>query len=382
MQDVFLTGAGAFLPGEPVANDAMASRLGTIDGFSERVGRLILRQNRIETRHYAIDPEGRILHSGAEMAARAVSAAVAASECALGDLDFLATATTQGDLLVPGHASAVHGALAQASDAIEGIEIASFQSVCASAMMAARGAWLNVRAGEKKAAVAVGSEFSSRWFQPEFYRPAAHKLENNDTRMSAEFLRWTLSDGAGAVLFEPRPNDRHPSFRVEWITLCSLADRFDACMYAGATPEKRHDLTQSWSHYAGGPIEAARDGAVMLLQDMALLKRIIRAWVGEYLRLVDDGRFRPADIDWLLCHYSAHSLREEIISILKSTGAMIDEEKWFTNLPTKGNTGSAALFVMLDEFMEKQCARPGDKVLCIVPESGRAIVSFMMLTAL
>ena len=71
-----------------------------------------------------------------------------------------------------------------------------------------------------------------------------------------------------------------------------------------------------------------------------------------------------------------------MIAVLKDTGGMIDEEKWFTNLPTKGNTGSAALFIMLDEFIAKGLAKPGDKILCIVPESGRAIVSFMMLTAL
>ncbi|MGD2134387.1 MAG: 3-oxoacyl-[acyl-carrier-protein] synthase III C-terminal domain-containing protein [Maricaulaceae bacterium] len=382
MNEVYLTGAGAFLPGAPVGNDEMAARLGAIDENSARIGRLILRQNKIGSRHYAIDADGEVTHSSAEMAARAVADAVANSESALGEIDFLATSTTQGDLLVPGHASAVHAELAALSRAVRVLEVASFQSVCASAMMAARAAWLNVRAGEAKAAAVVGSEFSLRWFQPGFYRHAAHKLEDNEARMSAEFLRWTLSDGAGAILLEPRPNERRASFKVEWVSLHSLAHRFDVCMYAGAAPDKRNELKTSWSHYAGGPVEAAGDGAVMLLQDMALLKRIIRAWVGEYLQLVDQGRIVPDDVDWLLCHYSAHSLREEIISILKSTGGMIDEEKWFTNLPEKGNTGSASLFVMLDEFVEKKLARPGDRILCVVPESGRAIVAFMMLTAL
>lgn len=382
MQEVYLTGAGAFLPGEPVANDAMIGHLGVIDDQSERLGRFVLRQNRIKSRHYAIDGSGQVTHSNAQMAARAVEAAVGGSERALGEVDLLATATTQGDLLVPGHASAVHAELARASQAVRALEIASFQSVCAGAMMATRAAWLNVRAGEKDCAVAVASEFSSRWFRPGFYRPAAEKLEESDTRLSAEFLRWTLSDGAGAVLLEPRRNDRRACFRVEWITLQSMADRFDVCMYAGAVPDRRHDLSRSWSHYPGGPLEAVGDGAVMLLQDGVLLKRIIRAWAGAYLQLVDQGRVVPKQVDWLLCHYSAHSLREELISILKSTGGMIDEEKWFTNLPAKGNTGAAALFIMLEEFIAKGLSRPGDRILCVVPESGRATISFMMLTAI
>jgi 3-oxoacyl-[acyl-carrier-protein] synthase-3 len=382
MKDVYITGVGAFLPGEPVANDDMVGRLGVIDDQSRRLGRFVLRQNKIETRHYAINEAGKVTHSNAQMAANAVGAAVANSERTLGDITFLATATTQGDLLVPGHASAVHAELARTSAAMQTLEIASFQSVCASSIMAARSAWLSIRAAEVDCAAVVASEFSSRWFQPGYYRPAASRLTDKDLRMSAEFLRWTLSDGAGAILLEPRPNDRHPSFRIDWISLQSLADRFDTCMYAGTTPANRHDLRSSWSHYHGGPIEAIGDGAVMLMQDLPLLKRIIRAWAGAYLKLIDLERIVPKEVDWLLCHYSTHSLREELISILKSTGGMIDEEKWFTNLPTKGNTGAAALFVMLDEFIAKGLARPGDRILCIVPESGRAIISFSMLTAL
>ena len=380
MENVFITGAGSYLPGPPITNDGMEARLGVIDDTSTRLGRFVLRQNKIETRHYAIDETRSITHSNAEMAALAASAAVSASESSVGDIDFLASATTQGDLLVPGHGSAVHGEFARIAGAGP-LEIASFQSVCASSIMAVRMASLVIAAGECQGALATGAEFSSRWFQPAFYTTALHQLENKDVRMAAEFLRWTLSDGAGAVLFEPRPNERRPSFKVDWVTLSSLADRFDVCMIAGAPYNNRHDLKNAWSHYPDGPLEAVQDGAVMLLQDMVLLKRIIRAWAGEYLKLVDDGRIVPSEVDWLLCHYSAHSLREELIEILKSTGGMIDEEKWFTNLPTKGNTGSAALFVMLSEFMEKGLAKPGDKILCVVPESGRAVIGFMMLTA-
>ena len=81
---------------------------------------------------------------------------------------FLATATTQGDYLVPGHATAVHGELGDRS-----MEIASFQSVCGSSLMAAKAAWLNVRAGEHKVAAACAGEFSSRWFRPAFYEGTA-----------------------------------------------------------------------------------------------------------------------------------------------------------------------------------------------------------------
>lgn len=382
MNETFLTAAGTCLPGDPVSNEAMANRIGVIDDRSERLGRLILRQNRIEQRYYAYDETGAITQSNASMAALAAKAALEASHCSAADIDLLATATTQGDLLVPGHASSVHGELAARCPDIGALEIASFQSVCASASMALRTAYLNIKADEKQAALVCGSEFSSRWFQPGFYTPATDRLADKEARMSAEFLRWTLSDGAGAVLLEPRPAKHSPSFKIDWISLHSLADRFDVCMYAGATGENRYDLERgAWSHYQDGPLAAVKDGAVMLLQDMVLLKKIIRGWVGEYLRLIDDGRIIPDKVDWLLCHYSAHSLREELIRLLKAAGAMIDEEKWFSNLTTKGNTGAGALFIMIEEFMALGLAKPGDRILCVNPESGRAVVSFMMMTA-
>jgi 3-oxoacyl-[acyl-carrier-protein] synthase-3 len=116
-----------------------------------------------------------------------------------------------------------------------------------------------------------------------------------------------------------------------------------------------------------------------LLQDFAALKIIIRAWIGVYLEKVDSGRIDPATVDWLLCHYSARSLRQEIVSLLESTKAMIPEKKWFTTLPTTGNVGSASIWLMLDAFLKTGSAKPGDRVLCVVPESGRAMVGFMML---
>ena len=44
-----------------------------------------------------------------------------------------------------------------------------------------------------------------------------------------------------------------------------------------------------------------------------------------------------------------------------------------------GNVGSASIWLMLDAFLKTRSARVGDRVLCIVPESGRAMVGFMML---
>ena len=373
-RDVFITGTGRYLPGEPVPNQAIEDHIGRIYGRPSLLGRRALRWNGIETRHYAIDSDAQAFDTNAGMSAKAVSAALDDARLSVGDLSFLATATTQGDYLVPGHATAVHGELGQRS-----MEIASFQSVCGSSLMAAKSAWLNVLAGEHKIAAACAGEFSSRWFRPAFYEGTTLVDAKGRARAEADFLRFTLSDGAGAIVMEPQPAKNSPSLRVDFIDIVSLAHRFDPCMWAGAAVENRADLSKGWA--MSGPLAAHAAGAIALLQDFDLLKRVIRAWVGVYLEKVDVKRIVPDSVDWLLCHYSAQSLREEIVSLLEKTDAMIPQQKWFSNLARVGNVGSASIWIMLDEFLKSGRLKRGEKVLCVVPESGRALVGFMMLEA-
>src|SRR5438128_2379923 len=74
--------------------------------------------------------------------------------------------------------------------------------------------------------VSAPSELISRALRQTHYagRPA----------FDAEFLRWTLSDGAGAVVVESRPRPDQPSLRVDWVHLVSHAHENPVCMRAGS----------------------------------------------------------------------------------------------------------------------------------------------------
>ncbi len=374
-RSIYITSTGAFLPGNPVPSAEMEQYIGRINDQRSRIGRLVLRQNGIKTRHYALTPEGQHLYSNAEMAVRAIKDTLSHSELAPEKLTFLATATTQGDLLVPGFASSVHGELG-----LRPMELASFQSVCGSGMMAVKSAYLQLKAGEHDCGMACAAEFPSRFFRPGFYADFDPHEEASTVLLETEFLRWTLSDGAGAWLLETRRNEvaGHRSLKVEWIEICSYADRFDTCMYAGSVRNRRDEL-KPWSSYQS-PILAARQGALVLKQDIDLLYRLFPVWAKHYLELLDRRQLQPGDVSHLLAHYSSHSLRAEMVKLLKKTGAMIPEERWFTNLYSQGNVGAASIFLMLHKLLAERDLRPGEKILCFVPESGRCIVAFMLLT--
>jgi 3-oxoacyl-[acyl-carrier-protein] synthase-3 len=90
---------------------------------------------------------------------------------------------------------------------------------------------------------------------------------------------------------------------------------------------------------------------------------------------------KPADIDWFLPHMSSEYFRKPMADCMMAVGFPITQEKWFTNLQTKGNTGSASIYIMIDELLKSGRLKHGDRLLCFIPESGRFTGSLMHLTA-
>jgi 3-oxoacyl-[acyl-carrier-protein] synthase-3 len=371
---VFITALGKFLPGEAITNENMESHLGLIGGKNSRLKSRILKQNGIQSRHYAINSDGQVKFWNYQLAAKAVSDALSQSELSLRNVEFLAAATSQNDLLAPGFASLVHGATA-----LPPCEIASFQSVCAGGMMALQTAYTGILAGVRKNSVVCASEFTSRFFRPGLFEETRSFKESGKVPFDAEFLRWMLSDGAGAAVLENRPNSKGQSLKIEWIDLMSYADRFDVCMYSGANKKADGTLDKSWYDYPNFAA-AASDGAILLKQDVRILDNVVKLGVNRYLELIAQNRISSNEVDWFVCHYSSHVFRSQIMDLLEKGKAMIPEERWFTNLYTKGNTGSASVFIMLEELFNSGNLQPGQKILCMVPESGRFVVSFMLLT--
>jgi 3-oxoacyl-[acyl-carrier-protein] synthase-3 len=363
----YLTSTGSFLPGPPIDNDGIEDVLGLVNGRRSRLKSRILKANGIRTRHYAIDAQHRTTHSNAQMAVEAARECMKASPVPLRSIGMLSCATTQGDLLIPGF-----GSMVQAQLGIPEVELLTAHGICSSSVMAVRAAANTLRLGEHRSALVVTSELASRLFKHTRYE-AAGGFDKVD--FDSEFLRWMLSDGAGAWLLESRPRGR--CLRIDWIRSYSHADALPVCMSIGR-PRDPAD-TRSWQDFASyGEAEAA--GAMLIRQDVRLLDHILKLGVDGALRLIHEGLLVVEKLDHLLCHYSSHHFRSRIFDLLQACGAMIPYEKWFTNLYTRGNTGCASIMIMLDEFLRQDLGRTGDTILCMVPESGRFNVAYIHMT--
>jgi 3-oxoacyl-[acyl-carrier-protein] synthase-3 len=361
MNEAYITGTGAFLPGDPVDNEQLAARFAADTPRAARLLRRTLAANGIRTRHYATDASGRTLMLNEELAAEAALVALKDRGLSPRQVSMLAAGTTQGDVLVPGFASMVHGRLGGGP-----MELLSAGGVCASGMAALKAAVACVRDGEHPVAVAVGSELVSRSL-------AAGAGDTADTG----FLRGTLSDGAGAIVLESRPRPDGLSLRVDWMHLVSHAHAHPVCMSAGLGGDREASAGSTWLDRPGRAGSGGESGPPSLRQDMSALPALVDTGVAEFDALVKAGRIDPGT-EHVLCHYSAEHFRGKLLGRLRDAGYDPDDERWFTNLHTAGNTGAASIFVMLDAARPR--IRPGDRVLLIVPESGRFTMAFAQLT--
>ncbi|MEO8010711.1 MAG: iron-containing redox enzyme family protein, partial [Dokdonella sp.] len=122
-----------------------------------------------------------------------------------------------------------------------------------------------------------------------------------------------------------------------------------------------------------------RDGALFLRQNIRLLPHLFDVGIHEYARLAHEGWVDPTGIDHFLCHYSSERFAPVVDALMHKAGLAIPRERWYSNLTTRGNTGAASIFVMLDEFLETQTLTAGERILCFIPESGRFSVAFVLI---
>ncbi|MCH8476958.1 MAG: iron-containing redox enzyme family protein [Wenzhouxiangella sp.] len=358
--DVYLTATGAFLPGPAVDNDTLADYVRPVGGASERIRRRILAQNGIRTRHYAIDRRGRTRHSVAEMAAAAVRQCLGKSNGT--PVDLLMAASSGGDLTLPGLACQI-----QAELGWRALTTASHHGVCAAGMQAVANAARALERGEHDSAMVVASELPSRLFKHS-------RFEQRKVDFNAHFLRWMLSDGAGAWRLTRAPAASGLSLKLRWVHAISHSGDYPLCMQMGASADGR----QSWLDYPDFAAAEA-DGALSLRQDIRLLPHLFDIGTHEYVALVRDGLLDPDRIDHFLCHYSSEQFRPVVADCLERCGLVIDQARWYSNLAWRGNTGSASIFIMLDDLLADRALEAGEQILLFVPESGRFTVSFALL---
>ena len=376
MFEVYITKAGKYLPNEPVSNDEMESYLGLINDAASKARRIILRNNRITSRHYALDANGNSTHNNAELTRLAIEK-LYDNQFSAKDMELLSCGTSTPDNFLPSHAAMVHGLLKNQS-----VELNSSTGVCCAGMNSLKFGYLSVKSGNTKNAVCTGSERVSTWMMSDKYEQEIINLKNLEEQpiiaFKKDFLRWMLSDGAGALLLENEPRKDSVSLKIEWMDAYSYAHELEACMYAGGDKQDDGSI-KPWSDYH--PDQWLKESVFSIKQDVKLLDEHILAKGAESMSdAMRKNSITSEDIDYFLPHVSSHYFVAGLKKALEEKGVGVPDEKWFMNLGRVGNVGSASIYLALEELINSGQLKKGQKILLSVPESGRFSFAYAYLT--
>jgi len=375
MNDVYITRISKFLPNKPIDNDHMEEKLGKINGKASKARRIVLRNNKITTRYYAIDEEGNVTHNNAQLVSEAVEL-LCDENFPKSEIKLLSCGTSSPDQVLPSHASMVHGFLKNGN-----MEVNSPSGACCSGMNALKYGYMAVMSNQVENAVCTGSERMSSWMKSELFTDEiSHLKELEKTPVLAfkkEFLRWMLSDGAGAFLLESQPKGNTP-LKIEWMEAYSYAFELETCMYAGGDKLKDGSL-KAWSEFT--PEEWINNSIFSVKQDVKLLSENILVKGVESLKNANKKHsITPEDITYYLPHVSSYYFRERLYEEMVKQGFEVPWDKWFMNLDKVGNIGAGSIYIMLEELVASGKLKKGDTILLSVPESARFSYSYAYLT--
>lgn len=374
---VFINRIASFLPNDPIGNEDMEKFLGMVNDTPSRVRPIILRQNGIKTRYYALDEDQNITHTNAELAMNAIRNLNLDSKT-MDSIEFLACGTSMPDQLMPSHASMVHGLAID-----HPVEIASLAGVCMSGLMALKTACFSIQTGNSQNAISVASELISPTMLSKFFNEEiAHKQlieENPHLAFEKDFLRFMLSDGA-AALYLSDTQENENALRVEWIKTYSYANVQPACMYMWSEKMENGDL-KGWKFFTGK--DMSEKSVWSLKQDVRQLNQYAMLHFVDAVEASLKATNTPcSDITYVIPHLSSMYFYDKLDAEFKKRGMNLPTSKWFTNLTTVGNVGSASPFLALNEFIKEHNPKKGEKILLIVPESGRFSCGAALLTCL
>lgn len=358
--DCFITSTGAYLPGAPVANDRISAFLGTLEGEAE-VAKSVLAMNGIVQRHYAQDLQQQTTQDVYELAGCAAQTCLA-ERTPDRAISFLTVGTTYAPLAAPGIASIVHHRLAEKGLVERPVEISSHGGICTSASAALIAAVRGVKQGEHQTALCIGAEHASEVLKSSAIQPIDDRAEHSDLRKSqwfmSVFLRFMLSDGAGAFLLESEPRREGLSLRVDWAHSLSFAHAAPLCM-------------------------KLRNDTRLLSQDVNILNRYFYKLAREFVEIALREHGEVLDsYQMALPHMSSFFFQRKMEKIMQELSKNPERPvPYWTNLATAGNTGAASIYVILDQYLREHRLGQGERMLLFIPESGQFNFVLVSLTA-
>ncbi|MEJ2055306.1 MAG: 3-oxoacyl-ACP synthase III family protein [Calditrichaceae bacterium] len=352
---VYIAGSGTYLPGEPIPFDNIESVLGELTESPQKIQNWISRMKPVMAElldikflHYAIDPVTR------EFSDDNISMSVKAAQIALDHAGFDAD---QIDLICYG--SAHQDQMPTASVRIQedlGIETCqefSIHANCTSAYKALYLAHELIKNGSSNNALVISSSMSSSELRSEYYN---QKLLDKESL----FLRWFLSDGAGAI-FLTADRNLAKNYELEYTFVESIGGKKPSLMFNyrpayWMNPKDEyekgyHHLRQNFRNALSSDIFQEPDGSIFFKGFKRMLSK--HPVAADAIRLFQINMPTKHIVD---------SITDEF----KELG--ISGDAFYTKLDELGYNGPPMALVCLDKIIREESLNQGEYIASFVTE--------------
>jgi 3-oxoacyl-[acyl-carrier-protein] synthase III len=351
---VKITGTGSFLPGSAISIDEVDFYLGElidapkkIQGWLQRMKILMKEMLEVENYYYAIDPVTRkFTEDNITMSVKAAEKALKMAGKQPRDVEFIAYGSAHQDQM-PTASVRIQEALG-----IDKCGEISIHANCTSAYKAFLVAFDFVKSGRYKNALVISSSMSSSELRAEYYNQPIVKKEEL-------FLRYFLSDGAGAILLEAE-NDKSSGLFVENAFMESVG---------GKKPSAMKNLRPAYWMNPKEEFEKGYHHLSQMFQDE--LRQNFHELDGTVFfnglkRMLELYPTDVSSLKYFQVNFPSKHISDLIIEECETLG--ISKETLYTKMSSMGYVGPPMVFICLDKIFREEKLQKGDRILSFVTE--------------
>lgn len=352
---VFIAGSGTFLPGEPVSKNDIDKYLGDLTEAPNKIKKwmkntadVMSELLDIEYYHYAIDPKTReFTEDNVSMSVKAAKSALEMAHLKADDIDLICYGSAHQDQM-PTASVRIQEELG-----IEVCDELSIHANCTSAYKALYLAHELIKNGKNKRALVISSNISSSELRAEYYN---QQLVDKESL----FLRWFLSDGAGAVLLTSEQSESY-GYEVEHTFIESIGGKKKSLMFNKrpslyVNPKEEfekglHHLRQNFRNELSTSVFQEENGSIFF---------------NGFNRMIKEAEISLDTMSLFQINLPSKHIVESIMDEFVNVG--IDTSIFYSRLNDLGYCGPPMALISLDKILREEQIEVDKRVISFVTE--------------
>ncbi len=353
---VKIIGTGIYLPGKKLTIHQVDDILGRLTRAPKRIIKWLDRMRKlmdemleVDFYHYAIDPISKeFTDDNITMSVKAAEMAIDNAGIKANEIDFIAYGSAHQDQM-PTASVRIQEELG-----INHCAEISIHANCTSAYKAFLTAFDFIRLGRAKTALVISSSMSSSELRADYYHQEIVKKEEL-------FLRYFLSDGAGAVILQAQNDPAAVGLFVNNVYIESIGGNKPAAMLNKRpaywmNPKEEyekgyHHLAQMFNEQLGKHFNESNGNSV---------------FYNGLKRMIDLYNIDISKLKYFQVNFPSKHISELIIEECEKLG--INKNTLYSKMTSMGYTGPPMVFITLHKIFTEEKLEKGDTVISFVTE--------------